>query len=258
MKAEFDNAAITYDTTFTHSAIGKLQRKQVYKKLIPYLNEVKNTLEINCGTGEDAIWLSDQNINVLATDISPKMIEIAKLKAQSSNSTFQILDINKLKSDLFDKKFDLVFSNFGGLNCLDEKQLTLFFQNSYSCLSEKGKLILVIMPKNALLEQIYFMLKGNVKQAFRRKKKNIVANVDGEWVNTYYYNPSEIKNIAKKKFQIISSKPIGFFIPPSYLEPFFKNKTLLLKILYYLEKSISSWSILSRFADHYLIVLEKK
>lgn len=258
MKAEFDNAAITYDTTFTHSAIGKLQRKLVYKKLIPYLNEVKNTLEINCGTGEDAIWLSDQNINVLATDISPKMIEIAKLKAQSSNPTFQILDINKLKNDLFDKKFDLVFSNFGGLNCLDEQQLTLFFQNSDSCLSEKGKLILVIMPKNTLLEQIYFMLKGNVKQAFRRKKKNIVANVDGEWVNTYYYNPSEIKNIAKKKFQIISSKPIGFFIPPSYLEPFFKNKTLLLKILYYLEKSISSWSILSRFADHYLIVLEKK
>jgi hypothetical protein len=114
------------------------------------------------------------------------------------------------------------------------------------------------MPKNTLWEQVYFLAKARFSNGFRRKKEIVFANVDGENVPTYYYNPKDIVNLAQHDFELISHNPIGFFVPPSYLEPFFKNKKGLLQFLYKLEKGIATWSFLSKRADHYIITLQKR
>jgi 2-polyprenyl-3-methyl-5-hydroxy-6-metoxy-1,4-benzoquinol methylase len=260
MKADFDNAATNYDSTFTNSAIGKAQREVVYSHLSKFLknNISKTILEINCGTGEDAIWLAKQNFQIVATDISEKMILIAKNKEKLPNLTFERLNINEIGKPFGDEKFDLIFSNFGGLNCLSKEELNLFFENVSNLVSEKGHLVLVIMPKNTLWESFYFLAKAKFSLAFRRKKESVIANVDGEKVNTFYYNPKDIVNLSGNDFEIISIKPIGFFIPPSYLETFFKNKLKLLSILKNLDTAIKNCSFLSKYADHYLIVFQKK
>lgn len=260
MKAKFDNAAANYDSSFTNSIIGKTQRGFVYQHVSEFLknNNVKNILEINCGTGEDALWLAKQNFQVVATDISEEMILIAKSKEKLDNLTFEQLNINEISTLFGDEKFDLIFSNFGGLNCLSKEELKLFFENVPNLVSEKGHLALVIMPKNTLWESFYFLAKAKFSLAFRRKKQSVIANVDGEKVNTFYYNPKDIVNLSENDFEIISIKPIGFFIPPSYLESFFKNKLKLLSILKNLDKAIKNCSFLSKYADHYLIVFQKK
>jgi len=293
MKADFDQAAPTYDTHFTHSEIGKLQRKLVYQQLKKQLKNSKNILEINCGTGEDAIWLAQQNFNVLATDISEKMIEVAQSKSNVTNLIFKVLDINTLSEEtenfdllfsnfgglncltknelvLFFKvldintlseeteNFDLLFSNFGGLNCLTKNELVLFFNSAAKILTENGKMSLVIMPKNTIWEQFYFLLKLDFKNAFRRTKKVILANVEGEKVVTYYYNPKDIVTLAETNFEFIEVKPIGFFVPPSYLEPFFKNKKSVLNGLSFLENTIKNVAFLSKYSDHYIITLQKR
>jgi ubiquinone/menaquinone biosynthesis C-methylase UbiE len=221
-------------------------------------NNISNILEINCGTGEDAIWLAKQGFNVTATDISEKMISIAKTKESQDNITFTQADINDLLVYFPTQKFDLIFSNFGGLNCLSEIQMELFFKNASQLLTEKGKLALVIMPRNTLWEQAYFLIKGNFKSVFRRKKDSVIANVDGEKVITYYYNPKETLTLADYYFDLKQQNPIGFFIPPSYLEPFFKNKPRLISLLNTLEKKIATYRFLAKHADHYLIAFEKK
>ncbi|WP_339889682.1 class I SAM-dependent methyltransferase [uncultured Flavobacterium sp.] len=258
MKASFDKAAQNYDDTFSNSKIGKLQRNVVYHHLEKLLSNQKlNILEINCGTGEDAIWLAKKNHIVIATDISNEMIAVANTKESHQNGIFVQADITTITEQFKDKKFDTVFSNFGGLNCLDKNELSQFLNSVSTILSEKGKLILVIMPKNTLWEKVYFILKGKFKTAFRRAKKVAFANVDGISVPTYYYNPKDIVNLSKSNFDCLAVKPVGFFIPPSYLEPFFKNKKGFLRFLNKLESKIKNWSFLSKFADHYLIVLQK-
>ena len=258
MEASFDKAAMFYDETFTHSRIGKIQRNFVYKQFSKQLNSVKKILEINCGTGEDAIWLAQQNFKVTATDISPKMIEIAKSKLTFDNLNFITADIKNIAPIFEGQKFDLIFSNFGGLNCLSGSELEQFFKNAKSILSEKGKMVLVIMPKNTLWEQFYFLAKARFSSVSRRKKEVVFADVNGEKVPTYYHNPKDIVNLAKDDFDLVVQKPIGFFVPPSYLEPAFKNKKGLLKILDSMENWISGWSILSKYADHYIITLQKR
>ncbi len=260
MKADFDKAAQNYDTTFTNSVIGKLQRDLVYHQFSKVINEhlPKTILEINCGTGEDALWLAEQKIEVIATDISSTMIAIAKNKSNLENLTFLQSNINQITSDFSTKNFDLIFSNFGGLNCLSLSELTVFFKNASQILSAKGHLVLVIMPKCTLWEKLYFLLKLDVKSAFRRKKEFAIANVDGQKVTTYYYNPKDIVNLANANFVVKQIKPIGFFVPPSYLESFFKNKPKWIGFLNSLEQRIKNLSWLSKYADHYIIVLEKK
>lgn len=258
MKASFDQAALRYDTAFTLSEIGKMQRNLVYKQLSKHLASVRNILEINCGTGEDAIWLAKQNFKVTATDISPKMIEVAEKKRTFENLNFITADIKTIAATFEGQEFDLIFSNFGGLNCLSKSELEIFFRDANSILSEKGKLVLVIMPKNTLWEQFYFLAKAQFASVFRRKKESVLVNVDGENVRTYYYNPKDIVNLAKKDFEPVAQNPIGFLVPPSYLESFFRNKKRVLRVLNASERKLSGWSFLSKHADHYIITLQKR
>ena len=260
MSNDFDKHAKNYDTVFTNSKIGKAQRDRVYHFLNKnILNKNKlNILEINCGTGEDAKYLSEKGHRVLATDISSEMIKVAKEKNQNSKLTFQIVDITKITSETFSDKFDLIFSNFGGLNCLSKPELQSFLINSELLLNPKGKLALVFMPKNCLWERIYFSLKGNFKKAYRRNTNDkVLANVEGIKVPTWYYNPNNIITLVSSKFRKTLLKPIGIKIPPSYLEPFFSNKYFFLKLLIWAEK-LYPFSIWAKYADHYLIIFDKK
>lgn len=258
MKASFDAEAIHYDTNFTLTHIGKAQRNMVYYHIKKYINKPLNILEINCGTGEDAIWLAKQNHKVTATDISENMIARAKSKSNCKNLTFLPIDCLTIHQNFGKNSFDFLFSNFGGLNCLTQKELSQFFENIASILQPKSKLALVIMPKNTLWEQGYFILKGKFSEAFRRKKEKAIAVVSNETISTYYYNPKDIVHLAKHNFKCIENKPIGFFIPPSYLEPFVKKNQLAFRILKKLDNWIKNLSFLSKYSDHYVIVLEKK
>jgi 2-polyprenyl-3-methyl-5-hydroxy-6-metoxy-1,4-benzoquinol methylase len=260
MKADFDIAASQYDTIFTFSNIGKAQRNRVFYYLNPLLTQEKklSILELNCGTGADAISFASLGHNVIATDISEGMIAVAKSKKHTKNISFNTQDINTITSNTFNKKFDLIFSNFGGLNCISKTQLSLFIEKSVNLLNPNGKLIVVVMPKNTLWERLYFTLKGDLKKANRRNTNlSLNANVDGISVKTWYYNPEDILSLTQNHFIKESVKPIGLAIPPSYLE----NSVLAKKPLLPIFKSIDSiitGGFWAKYADHFYIEMSKK
>lgn len=129
MKVSFDAEAIHYDANFTHTNIGKAQRNMVYYHIKKYLDKSLKILEINCGTGEDAIWLAKQNHQVTATDISENMINQAKSKGDYENLTFLKSDCLEVHQNFNQKEFNFLFSNFGGLNCLNADEI----QSSKNC-----------------------------------------------------------------------------------------------------------------------------
>lgn len=249
----FDLAANLYDDHFTYSQVGRAQRKQVWGN-IDELNIVapRSVLEINCGTGEDAkIWHSKKH-KIIPTDLSPEMIKVASRK--SPDLEFKILNINKLES--VQNEFDIIFSNFGGLNCLSPTDLNAFFSKAYSKLPTNGQLILVLMGKKCIWDNLFLFLKGKWNQIGRRNTADgIEINVDGQHVTTWYYSPKQIINMASN-FSCNRLKPIGLHVPPSYLANFFENKKLLLSTAIFLDK-IWSFSFLSNYSDHYFISLTK-
>ena len=257
MNTAFDIASLDYDTEFTFSNIGKAQRCSVFKQLKSSLSNSKSSiLELNCGTGEDAIQLAKMGHQVLATDISEGMIQVAKSKQHGDNCEFRKLDITALFKASFNTQFDVIFSNFGGFNCLRLKDIQRFFETTSSILAKNGRIVLVIMPKNTLWERIYFSLKGQFKKAKRRNTTvSLEVNVAGENVKTWYYNPNDIVSLASN-FKLEKIKPIGLWIPPSYLESSIFGKKISIRILSFLERCFS-FSFFSKYADHYYIEFKK-
>ena len=259
----FDAAAPVYDKSFTDTGIGRLQRNRVWYYLKKYISSSssKDILEINCGTGEDALYMASLGHSVQATDLSEKMIEEAKSKKKATHSVhFQPMDLRDLKKVFPNHTFDILFSNFGGLNCVNEQELTTFFKEASTILKPKGLAIVVLMSKTCLWERLYFSLKGNRKKASRRNTTDpISVEVDGSLVNTWYYNPKDILDFSNPWFSLQKVRPVGFTIPPSYLQPYFENKKTILKFLGWLEQKLMYFSWLSPYADQiYIAILEKK
>jgi ubiquinone/menaquinone biosynthesis C-methylase UbiE len=265
MNTAFDSVAEEYDATFTQTKIGKAQREIVWSYLDKVLagKENLNILEFNCGTGEDALWFAKKGHSVLATDVSDNMLEVTRRKIKENQLGDKLntlnVDLTNIKEFITNENFDLIFSNFGGINCLEFEDLFKLPDSISKLIKPGGRLIMVIMPTFCWWEMFYFTLKLNLKKAFRRSSTNrIKVNLNGEEILTEYYTPILVNKIFRKDFKQVGLKPVGFFIPPSYLEIFFSTKHRTFNFLIKLESFVTNWSLLSNYSDHYLIDFIKK
>jgi SAM-dependent methyltransferase len=265
MRAAFDHTATGYDSGFTNTPIGRLQRESVWAYLQDTFNDgfPEKVLELNCGTGEDAVFFANHGSNVLATDVSEKMLEVTQDKIAQHDLTGKIttgrLDIFNIGNETFDDRFDLVFSNFGGLNCVDAGTLQSLFEKMPAQLNPGGRMILVIMPRFCAWESIYFLSRLRVGEAFRRRKKDgQQASIGDASITTWYHDPAQVQEWSSAYFKIKHIQPIGIAVPPSYFKKTFINHHKILKNLNAAEKKLNKFKPLSRMADHYLIDLELK
>jgi ubiquinone/menaquinone biosynthesis C-methylase UbiE len=257
----FDNYALSYDADFTHSSIGTLQRKRVWNFLSRSLSSTTHPelLELNCGTGEDALWFCRKGFSVSASDISVEMVGVAREKLKNEKATIYQSDILEIDKNFSGKKFDIIFSDFGGLNCLNPDELKKMSGIFSKLLKPDGRLIFVVMGRSCKWENWYFKRKGDLESAFRRKSKTgIEAIIFDQKFSTWYYSPEEMTGFFSEHFSVNNFKPVGIAIPPSYLDNYFRRKPLLLKTLNLLEKFIGNFSSLSDKADHYIIDFSKK
>lgn len=258
-QASFDAYAEHYDAGFTNSRIGQIQRRQVMSGLLPLLNRSQQVLEINCGTGYDAVQLAPLTGPYLATDLSEQMIRQCKARpgSQQPNLRFETKAIQALRDELQER--DLVFSNFGGLNCLSPEEFKSFAKTCTELMPEGSSLFLVIMGRACVWEQLYFLLKGDFKKAFRRaRREGFPTRIADAGFLTWYYSPGEVKRFFAPGFRLQRKRPVALFVPPSYLEPFFAKRPALLRILRAMDTLILTFGFLSKFADHYYLHLKKQ
>lgn len=263
--AHFDKEAVFYDKRFTYSLIGNLQREKVWNYLNDFLSrrEKLDILELNCGTGEDANKFAELGHRVVASDVSEQMVSESRAKTKRNTFDgaldFEVIDINQLDEVVFDRSFDLVFSNFGGLNCLTEDGLKKLSLDLKKILKPDGHFISVIMPNFCLMEHLTFFLKLKWNEMFRRNNSaGLSVPIEDGDVWTYYYSPKQFCSFFENNFKIKNKKPIGLFIPPSYMEGYFKKHEMQLDFLNLLDNGLNSISSLAGIADHCLIDMSIK
>lgn len=260
----FDIMAETYDDEFTHSNIGQLQRNRVWECLLPIIDSYSrplSILEINCGTGEDAIMLARLGHCVTATDASRAMISKAEQKADllaQPGIVFEACSFDELSTHLGGKKFDLVISNFGGLNCIPTKAVRKLSNDLTGLLNSGGKLFFVVMGTCCMWEMLYFLAKGKLRSAFRRQRKSVSFGSGETQMDIFYHSPRKMKQMFKSLYHCEGSLPVGLLIPPSYLEKFFSGRPRPLQSLARLENRFGSFRMLSNLSDHFCIIFKKK
>jgi ubiquinone/menaquinone biosynthesis C-methylase UbiE len=261
----FDTLAADYDHSFSQSLTGSSQRMQSRKWLSGFLEGKGelNILEINCGTGDDALWLASLGHKVVATDLAEAMIAEAKRKqvlhAQPYPVNFMQCDFNDLHARIQDDKFDLIFSNFSGLNCIPPNKIELLNNHFNRFLKPGGHIAVVIFGKYNLWEMAWYCLQFKFGKAFRRLNKQASLLKLKEGINqpVYYYSISRFRQLLNR-FSLLEKRPVGLFIPPSYLENFIKRRPRFFHFLDKMEKKAGGVPAFTRFADHSYLLLKKK
>lgn len=254
----FDAHAADYDGVFTNTSIGIRQRAKVYSRVEAiFLDEGASVLEINCGTGEDAHYFISKGVTWLPTDISKNMVHQANLKLKDQNA--ETIDAHAA-IEKYGKYHNTIFSNFGGLNCLNDNELSNLFELSSRQQNPNSRFIAVIMPKFCFMEGLYHLSAFKWRKLFRRANKNgLLVNVQGSKVHTFYHRPSRVKaHLIKNDYDIELVKPIAVAIPPSYLSNKLTDGSILLRIFDALDRLLCRISGLSGVSDHFIIIAKKK
>jgi hypothetical protein len=153
--------------------------------------------------------------------------------------------------------YDLIFSNFAGLNCTGE--LDKVVESFSAVLKPNGIVTLVILPKFCLWETL-MCLKGDFKTAFRRffSRKGVKAHIEGEYFTCWYYNPSYIIANMKDSYEPLSVEGLCTLVPPSYLENFPTKRPSLFNWLKEKENKWKDKWPWKSMGDYYIISLRKK
>ncbi len=258
----FTKQASKFDALYSGDTIIQYKRGSVRRHLQQCITPNSDVLELNSGTGEDAVWLAQQGHRVHATDISAGMQQqlVQKIKAFNLEDkiTYEQVSFTQLEQlRTAPKQYDHIFSNFAGLNCTGELGKVL---GSFSALLKPGgKATLVILPKFCLWEFL-LLFKGKFKTAFRRwfSSKGVKAHVEGTYFSCWYYNPSFVVKQLQGEFKLLAVEGLCTLVPPSYMEGFAKKRPGLYGFLKKKEEQWKTkwpWRLIG---DYYIISFEKK
>ncbi len=160
IRNDFDRIALYEQNRWNHN-------NHYHSFLLQQLTSRYTTvLDIGCGTGEFSRLLAHRSSEVLAIDLSPNMIEIAKQRSQEfSNINFQVTDI--LKWQFPEKKFDVIVS----IATLHDLPVESLLPKLKAALKPGGKLVILDLVKNInLLDKLSDLIAVPLNWLFRISK----------------------------------------------------------------------------------------
>jgi ubiquinone/menaquinone biosynthesis C-methylase UbiE len=252
--AAFDAVAERYDLLFTDTAVGRAQRQQVWASLLAAFPPGSRILELNCGTGEDARFLSRQGRSVVACDASAAMLEVARNHPEEGSHTkVQYLYVanEDLRALASAEPFHGAFSNFSGLNCVAD--LAQVARDLARLVIAGGNVLLCLWGRLCVFEVLWYLVHGQPRKAARRFSRKATAHLAGKSISVFYPTAGEVRRCFSPWFRLRSQRAIGVFVPPSYVEPSIRNRPKLLEGLEWLDSLCTDWPFFRSAGDHMLL-----
>ena len=286
----FDDMAGDYDAAFTQSAIGRLMRAAVWRRLDASFRPGDHVLELNCGTGADAVYLAQRGVHVLATDLSQAMLDMTVRKVTQAGAgdlvKVQRLDIGDLaawgrslrleagdrrpetgdqrpqdgdaplpREPISDLQSPVSSSSFDGVlsnfgGLNCVADLAGAAQALARLLKPGGRALMCLMGPLAPWEWAWYLRRGQPQKAFRRLRRDGVA-----WrgLTIRYPSIAAVRRAFAPAFALQRVSAIGALLPPSYVEPWAARHPRVLAWLNRVERRLETAWPLPWLADHYLI-----
>jgi SAM-dependent methyltransferase len=185
MKVEKTWFASWFDTDYYHILYknrNEDEAKLFISNLLNHLKLPKNSycLDLACGKGRHARFLSENNLNVLGVDLSENSITQAK-KLEAENLKFSVQD---MRESFCEAKFDAIFNLFTSFGYFDSQEDNLkVLKSIHLMLKEKGVLVIDFMNAHKVVENLV--------------KKEVKTEDDIEFRITRHYDGEHIfKNIV--------------------------------------------------------------
>ncbi len=257
MNASFDAAAETYDHEFELLPATARIRSIVRDLAVAKFPSGGTILELNCGTGTDAIALSRCGFHVLATDASPLMINAARAKMETGSGNrveFRVLPFEQVSS-LEGKMFDGIFSNMGGLNCLAD--LRPLAKSLAGILKPGGFFVATLLSDFCLWETAAFLLRFNFREAFRRRTNGTDVAIHGNSVEVFFHSPSSVRAAFSPFFRRSALLGLNILTPPPSSARAYQHLGTGRRMLESVDNAIATIPPFNRLGDHFVVALQR-
>jgi len=160
-----------------------------------------NLLDFGCGNGTTAVYFKSKGYNVFGVDVIPDAIEECKRRLPDSKNNFALIEHGQGVNDLFDQKFDIIFSR-QVLYYLSDSDMKRTLNQFNSMLKPDGFVYFTMMGKQS-----------NYYQFAKPEKYDGLQEVTltGRLNETTYINFVEDDEVLKQKFDIFEPVFIGYY-----------------------------------------------
>lgn len=247
-----------YEELNKSNYVDQYMRNQVYRHVGKYISHSSGLLEINAGSGIDALYFASRGHTVLATDIAHKSGAYIMDKAtrfKLPNLCFKRLSFGELHQ-LLPEQFEYIYSNFGGLNCTPN--LPAVLGSIENLLVRDGYATLVVLNKNYIWDWLRILKFRRKKAFYRRSTRPIYANIKSQKIRVFYYSPREFVRLLPDSMKVVNIEPLSTFYP-NVNHPWLTKYPRLIKSLLRVENLFLKLRTSPFFiSDYFIITLQKR
>jgi ubiquinone/menaquinone biosynthesis C-methylase UbiE len=179
----------------------------------------ESALEIGCGPGIDVEYFASKypERQIHAIDISPRMVELARKRCTQKdlgNVHFAAGSVEDIPELFPDRKFDLIFVYFGGLNTVYDlseaaRQIRLIS-------APDARLVLTFVNRFYLTEIPFWLIKGRFGKAFQRITNRWSGYSDLREISSRPYSAGDVRKAFGSEFLISGRRGFSLFYPAWY------------------------------------------
>src|SRR5258706_8543380 len=252
----FSRTAKKYDAFADDHPHLTRMRNKVYAHVERFIPKDARLLELNCGTGIDAVALAKRGYAVHATDNAPGMLKQLPEKIASNNVgekvTFQQCSFTEL-AQVQGAPFDAIFSDLGGLNCIPH--LSAVIQQLPKVLHPGGLVTWVLMPPVCLWE-IAEIFRGHPRLAFRRfARSGTPAYLEGLNFTVYYFTPKKVLQWFGTDYDCLTIEGLSVLTPTAESKNFAKRYKRIYRTLSWLDDRLALRSPWRGWGDFFIITM---
>ncbi|HYS99045.1 MAG TPA: methyltransferase domain-containing protein [Thermoplasmata archaeon] len=262
VRLSFDSLAEDYDSLVEKNPFDLRLRETTREVLERTFHRGDRVLEIGAGTGLETLALARKGVHVVATDISPRMLNrlSEKAVAQRLESFVQTrnvraADIALLQDEFEPGSFDGAFSDFGALNC--EPDLSSVPEALAYLLRPGAALIVTVWNRLCLAETLAYLAVAKPSRAFARLRDPVPVGRSRFGIPVYARSAGEIVRLFKPLFAVAHVAGLPVFAPPYDLAARLQTHSLALELADEMDRSLSAVFPFNRLGDHFVLEMRR-
>ncbi len=234
-------------------------RSKVYAHVERAVPRGSTILELNAGTGTDAVELALRGYRVHATDIAPGMLQrgrdkVARLGLEDrvSIEARSFLDLDGATGG----PYDAVFSDLGGLNCTSD--LRPVIASLDRLLRPGGVVVWVLMPRICLWE-LGLAFTGQLGLASRRLRRHgSRAHLEGLSFDVHYFDPGRVLRDFGAGYELIALEGLSVITPTAESKNLARRHPRIYGALCWLDDRLAPRAPFSGWGDFFIVSLRRR
>jgi SAM-dependent methyltransferase len=170
----------------------------------------------------ETIPLLKEGHEILAVDISSRMLEVVREKAKAEGLSERLRvwkgrarDLGKVVDDYGSHAFDGGYSTYGALNC--EPNLDFLPGTVATLLRRNAAFVAGVYNRWCLFEMLGYATTFQWRRAFGRRKNPVLVGTSRFCVDVYAYSVADFVALFGRPWRVIRVEAVPIILPPSDL-----------------------------------------